>query len=307
MLKQIVKNAQGVPTGEYIDVAGGTLYADMPVGVRTTWYNSKPLPPGFLRLDGSTFSQSEYPELYAILGNTNVLPKEFDHSRSDGWTEITVGTTEGTATTMTYDGVVSANFTQPSPNMVYISNDNGTTYNPVVNGTSVTDFGKSNCFPVKAGDKIYAPGYLATKPWYVRWHGSYKIIKAKQVALPADLASGVEEYIDDNAKSPISSSNKLVTESDINKTITVSTYASGVNLDISKLRTDCGTGIYVVEVVGSTSIGAFTIVIDQTRYAIYGQYGGTLGAASNVVSPVNFSSINAAITGIYAIWKTGTI
>ena len=41
------------------------------------------------------------------------------------------------------------------------------------------------------------------------------IIKAKMVALPADLASGVEEYINDNAKSPISTNNKLVTESDL--------------------------------------------------------------------------------------------
>jgi hypothetical protein len=44
-----------------------------PVGAITQWAGPT-LPPDALACDGSTFSATDYPELYAALGNSNVLP-----------------------------------------------------------------------------------------------------------------------------------------------------------------------------------------------------------------------------------------
>ena len=50
----------------------------MPAGSFTWWFGlASKVPTGWLILDGSTFSATEYPELYAVLG-TNVLPRLTD-------------------------------------------------------------------------------------------------------------------------------------------------------------------------------------------------------------------------------------
>lgn len=55
-------------------VAGGTLYADCPIGSEIE-YAGTTAPTGFLECDGSTYSQIIYPELYAILGTTTLPSK----------------------------------------------------------------------------------------------------------------------------------------------------------------------------------------------------------------------------------------
>lgn len=77
-------------------IAGGTLYADLPIGAEVM-YEGTAAPSGYLTCDGSTFSQSEYPDLYAVLGSTtlpnrsnyiirakyNVLPLDFESIVAD--------------------------------------------------------------------------------------------------------------------------------------------------------------------------------------------------------------------------------
>jgi len=58
-------------------IAGGTLYADLPIGAEIM-YEGTAVPNGYLACNGSTFSQSEYPELYAVLGSTT-LPNRSDY------------------------------------------------------------------------------------------------------------------------------------------------------------------------------------------------------------------------------------
>ena len=55
-------------------IAGGTLFADMPIGSEIE-YAGTTAPTGFLKCDGSTYSQVTYPELYAILGTTTLPNK----------------------------------------------------------------------------------------------------------------------------------------------------------------------------------------------------------------------------------------
>lgn len=55
--------------GSLLRVAGGTLYADLPIASEIEYAGTTP-PNGFLACDGSTITQSAYPELYAIIGGT---------------------------------------------------------------------------------------------------------------------------------------------------------------------------------------------------------------------------------------------
>ena len=70
-LKEIIKDSSGVPTGEYSLVAGGTLYADMPVASEVK-FDGVDIPSSFLACDGSTFSSTTYPELAEALGGTTL-------------------------------------------------------------------------------------------------------------------------------------------------------------------------------------------------------------------------------------------
>lgn len=64
------KTVDGQPVK--IRLTDGTLYADNPIGAEIKYAGSD-TPIGFLEEDGSTFSTTDYPELYAVLG-TNTLP-----------------------------------------------------------------------------------------------------------------------------------------------------------------------------------------------------------------------------------------
>ena len=55
-------------------IAGGTLFSEMPIGSEIE-YAGTTAPTGFLKCDGSTYSQTTYPELYAILGTTTLPNK----------------------------------------------------------------------------------------------------------------------------------------------------------------------------------------------------------------------------------------
>lgn len=63
--------ASGNVTAQVTAVINQTV----PVGTIVTYGgNEKSYPPGWLACDGSTFNQTQYPELYAALGNSNTLP-----------------------------------------------------------------------------------------------------------------------------------------------------------------------------------------------------------------------------------------
>lgn len=52
-------------------ISGATLWADMPIACEIK-FDGQTVPNGFLACDGSTFSPTDYPELYAALGSTTL-------------------------------------------------------------------------------------------------------------------------------------------------------------------------------------------------------------------------------------------
>lgn len=215
-LEKIVKNSSGVPTGEYEEIAGGTLWADSPIGSIFP-YGGADAPAGWMICDGTSLLRASYPELFAVIGTSfgsvdsthfNIpdlrgkVPVGFDASQTEF---DTLGETGGEKThKLTINEM---------PSHTHAPNNGATTF----------DFSSSSKQPTQiAGDRAWTNlniGYTGGNQAHNNlqpYNTVNFIIKAVQVALPADLASGVEEYINDNAKSPISSSNKLVTESDLN-------------------------------------------------------------------------------------------
>lgn len=69
-----------------------------PIGEVTMFYGTKAqVPAGWLVLDGSSFSSTEYPELYALLGNTTLLPDFNDRVPYGASTAKPLGSAGGAA------------------------------------------------------------------------------------------------------------------------------------------------------------------------------------------------------------------
>jgi len=104
----VVRTAQEISIEEKIDSEVNVLKAFFYQGAQSSGYPvgsviafaSSSLPAGFLVADGSTFNQFVYPELYACLGNTNVLPdysnrtlgfKEYDENDPTLFADVVFG------------------------------------------------------------------------------------------------------------------------------------------------------------------------------------------------------------------------
>ena len=191
-LEKILKNSSGIPTGEYERISGGTLYADTPVGVIQSFGGSA-IPTGWLLCDGAEVLKTDYAELYAVIGdafgtasvNTKfVLP------------DLREATTKGAGLTgksvvshVSTNGLALGEFIedrlQEHRHKTLLSNAQSGT------GQLLADQGE--------GQSTYATGnvYIARTgaTTEVKAVGVNYIIKAKQVALPADLESAVEDAV----------------------------------------------------------------------------------------------------------------
>jgi hypothetical protein len=172
-------------TAELTKVAGGTLYADLPIG---SWIKNDmdTIPSGFLK-EGDTISATECPELYAKYGST--VPYKADKSELSEYEEITLPTSSATAMTMDYDGELFINMFLPSDGQYKYMYINGVAFNIGVASSTSGGGGCSNCIPFKKGDVIYSGGTLRESK--VAYYKKSLIVKAKQVAVPFDMA----EYI----------------------------------------------------------------------------------------------------------------
>lgn len=170
-------------TGDLTRVAGGTLYADLPIG---SWIKNDmgTLPSGFLK-EGDVISQSEYPELYAKYGST--VPYKADTSElSDYSTPITFEQIT-TGYTMPYDGVL---------NIGANSNASSVIANVTVNGELIVNIGTtsytSTFVRFRKGDVIKVNNIVSNN--YVLKVAYYKkslIVKAMSASLPFDFT----EYV----------------------------------------------------------------------------------------------------------------
>lgn len=172
-------------TGNLIPVAGGTLYADLPVGAWIKWDDQTNLPDGYLKA-GDTITQADYPELYAKYGST--VPYKADDSELSDWEDITIGTSN---VTMAYDGFVIGKWS--------LSNNRGefTVNDTIVFSTANSASGVGELeIPVKKGDTIKQTGSTTTASLIkARFYKKSLIVKAKSTGAPTDIIEGVKDAL----------------------------------------------------------------------------------------------------------------
>lgn len=175
-------------TGELTKIAGGTLYADLPIG---SWIKNdmSSLPTGFLKA-GDTISPTEYPELYAKYGST--VPYKADKSELSDYSQPITFEQITAGYTMPYDGVmnIGANSTSGST-IAYISINNSRIVN--IGAASYTgsfvEFRKGDV--VRAHD-ITTNNYILKVAYYMK----SLIVKAKNVGVPTNFSDAIQRAID---------------------------------------------------------------------------------------------------------------
>ena len=183
-------------------LAGATLWADMPIGTVIGSF-SESAPAGFLYCDDTAYSASSYPELWAILPSTvkdtvnNTFTIDLRESSLKG-----IGLTSKSNNHYDSDGVALGEFVEDrlQDHTHYPYKDIEPNVGQYFNGGLSTGL---QDFPARTGSvqnnyyvgHIYDGNKGATtevKSTGVRWY-----IKAKQVALPADLESAVEDAVEE--------------------------------------------------------------------------------------------------------------
>ena len=229
-------------TGNTTLIAGATLWADMPIGTVIGSF-SETAPSGFLYCDDTAYSASSYPELWAILPSTvkdttnNTFTIDLCESTLKG-----VGENPNGASHVKSGGLALGEFiddrVQTHNHALGLSTTTGSNNNTLPNMTIAS--GGNTAGAVTTYLNTYSQGrYGATtevKSTGVRWY-----IKAKQVALPADLESAVEDAVEevygDIIPSSASSSNKVLVNSDKTSAVTSGSTApitSGGVWDVAK-------------------------------------------------------------------------
>lgn len=201
-------------TADLTLVAGGTLYADLPIG---SWVKNDmdTLPSGFLK-EGDTISQSECPELYAKYGST--VPYKADTSELSEYEEFSLSTT---ASTFPYDGFMSVSaLCNNTRTMIFLNDQEVARFNTTGSQDPTVSFS------FKKGDTIRVDNTSSTiTNCKVAYYKKSLIVKAKHTPVPADFMDAVNDAAIDfkilpysfNRSSNISAFNRkwLVTGSSI--------------------------------------------------------------------------------------------
>lgn len=193
-LQEIKKDAQGIPTGLYGLIAGGTLWADAPVGVINA-FGGTTAPEGWLLCQGQAISRTDYADLFAVIGTAfgsgdgsttfNVPDMREAVPKGAGETGQTVGAhvkSGGLAVGEFLDDRLQShkhllfewsNGTGAGPNSTLMWN-NGAAQTTGNTTNGINEGREGNTTEVKAVGVNY-------------------IIKAVQIALPADLQAAIED------------------------------------------------------------------------------------------------------------------
>lgn len=127
---------------------------------------------GYLQT-GTTFDETKYPALYALLGS-NQIPAYFDHSRPSDYETITIPTSSATAITADYDGEIVYSTTSDTSTSIYINDT------LIVSPNGRSNYSNSNfAFTVKKGDTFYVTvtnGSMSAQK--ARWYKHPLFIKA---------------------------------------------------------------------------------------------------------------------------------
>lgn len=224
-LEKIVKNSSGVPTGEYERIAGGTLYADNPIGAIVP-FGGTDIPAGFLLCNGAEVLKTDYAELYAVIGDafgTASVNTKFVLPDLRGKT--TMGVETGHALGASEVGALPNIKGGDSANVSISHWTDGSAHSNAsafYEGSKRSGFGgtpagngefRNLMFDASRISSIYTNGQNKVDPANVRVN---YIIKAKMTAVPADFISAVDDAVEDVygniIPSDASASNMLVTE-----------------------------------------------------------------------------------------------
>ena len=181
-------------TGDLTQVAGGTLYADLPIG---SWVknDSDKIPSGFLKA-GDTISQTLYPELYAMYGGT--VPYKADTSELSDYEKLNFPAS--LQVTAQYDGVIITT-ANDGGYLTFNINDHKVyirTQSSGINAGTAT-------VPIRKDDIIRIEGADGNYTLNVRYYKKSLIVKAKQVAVPADFMAAIDDVF--KVSTPVSATN----------------------------------------------------------------------------------------------------
>lgn len=171
-----------------ISIAGNTVYADAPVGTISPFGGSD-IPSGYLLCDGQAISRTDYAELFAVIGTT--------FGAGDGSTtfnipdlreSVPVGSGTRASGVADHDIYTLGQFKDDQ------LQDHAHTRTPYVN---VSNGDYSTAYTHDR--QIEQGGTVATGRYGTTTHGKQLgvnyIIKAKQVAIPADFKDAVEDAV----------------------------------------------------------------------------------------------------------------
>lgn len=148
----------------------------VPLGTLVAFSDDTPKD-GYLQT-GTSFDETKYPALYALLGS-NQIPAMFDHSRPSDYESITLSTDSNNPTVMDYDGVLLVKIAKAgfSPE-IFI---NGTSVGKIgmsSSSTGTNTYGNVGTLVFKKGDSIYSNQSNADITYQVAYYKHPLFIKA---------------------------------------------------------------------------------------------------------------------------------
>ena len=162
--------------GSLLRVAGGTLYADAPIGAIQS-YGGETAPAGWLMCDGSTLSRTDYAELFAVIG--------INFGEGDGETTFSIPDLRECVPVGAGKNLTKSITNHDRYNLGQFKDDAlGTHNHPLVSVTTATY--NTAGVPVGIGNNN-----TPTSATHGKQLGVNYIIKAKQIAVPFDVA----EYV----------------------------------------------------------------------------------------------------------------
>jgi len=236
-------------------VAGGTLYADSPIGTILP-YGGASAPSGWFLCDGTAVSRTTYSELFAVIGTA--------FGSGDGSTTfnlpdmrevVPVGIGQnGTQTIETHDVYTLAQF---KDDQLQDHQHTITPHVPVAHGEYSTAFSYDT--PEGAGGTV-AVGRTGTTTHGKRLGVNY-IIKAKMIGVPADFMSKVDEAVG-SVIAP--------------RTINCRDLLSDVNLSEARTATVDSNGFLVVNIEKNSGTAGNTVRLKVNNvYAQWVPFWGT--------------------------------
>lgn len=165
--------------GSLVRVAGSTLYADAPIGAIQS-YGGETAPAGWLICDGSAVSRTEYAELFAVIG--------INFGEGDGETTFGIPDLRECVPVGAGKNITKSIANHDRYDLGQFKDDAlGTHDHPLKTVTTAT----YNTAGVPVG---VAVNNTPTSATHGKQLGVNYIIKAKQVALPADFMDALAKY-----------------------------------------------------------------------------------------------------------------